>query len=98
MSTIPNVTQGPNPPASPQEPRFAVFVADLIAADRLADAYHAVISYGIWLEAYGAFARYAIGNEESVWVNHDLETIQDPDEAEREAEEAACGDNEAGEF
>ncbi|SMF94411.1 hypothetical protein SAMN02949497_1726 [Methylomagnum ishizawai] len=98
MSTIPNVTQGQNPPAIPPQLPFSALVADLIAADRNEDAYQLVISYGIWLENHGAFARYAIGNEESVWVNHDLEIIQDPDEAERETEEAACWDNEAGEF
>lgn len=47
--------------------------------------YYEIVEYGNWLEdaKHGRYSRYAIGDEESAWVDHDNETVvSGPDEDE----------------
>jgi len=44
--------------------------------------YREIVEAGNWLEDShgGRFSRYDIGDEESLWVDHDRERVADPDE------------------
>ncbi len=57
-------------------------------------SYEQVTEQGEWLEDRrgGRFSRYALGVDEagdsiSVWVDHDTETLADPDDGEPEEEQ-----------
>ena len=52
----------------------------LITPEKTFDTYEDVIEKGLWLEDQGDYSRYATSEEESVWVNNEKETIEDPDE------------------